>query len=456
MELKKNHESKLWIMFMKYLIAITLATLVLILISFEALLKCINAQIFLPANYAENYLNANMEKIRTSEPFDKTLVPNFCKYGLFDKSYHYIEGNFNNQELGYAWSYFSTEQFHSPMFYKVITRKNEICIIQYDLKIHFANDFLNQLFPNPEITFIYLLLLCILIIFFLLAFYFAKQLKKQLLPLIKAAEKIQEKDLDFNMSYCKIKEFNDVLHSMDEMKNALSTSLKREWLLEEKKNSHISSLAHDIKTPLTIIKGNAQLLLEEDLPEDLKEYVMSIDGKTDVIENYIKLLIQTAQSKMPEGMSLKTINLASWIEDISKEALSLGKTKEVKIKFTKTHIPLQFYTDPIQLSRAVMNIIKNGIEHTNPYHQVTLNFIGYEKHLEIIIEDEGKGFSSAALKYGTDQFFTESQARLDNHYGLGLYIADTIVKNLHGTLTLYNKSDKGAVVKLSLPFLLNE
>ncbi|HCL03930.1 MAG TPA: hypothetical protein DHW61_16240 [Lachnoclostridium phytofermentans] len=99
------------------------------------------------------------------------------------------------------------------------------------------------------------------------------------------------------------------------------------------------------------------------------------------------------------------------------------------------------------VERAVLNLIKNAVEHTNSRKMIKLYFECLENKLVISVEDFGKGFTSEALKYAKNQFYTEKSERSEEHYGLGMYFASNVAEKYNGSITYYNKPDQtGAMV----------
>lgn len=128
-----------------------------------------------------------------------------------------------------------------------------------------------------------------------------KILNRSLEPLLADIDSINKEDLyDFSKKTAEaklssIKEIAKVQQAFEEMKNALSNSLKAEWEGEQRKRENIRALAHDIKTPLTVIRGNAELL-EEDA-EDAEELSRAIVRGCDRIQGYISLLMEQSDEK---------------------------------------------------------------------------------------------------------------------------------------------------------------
>ena len=107
-----------------------------------------------------------------------------------------------------------------------------------------------------------------LLVIIILTARFAKNLRTQLTPLFEATAEVSKQNLDFEVGHAKIKEFEDVLASFSDMKDNLKISLERQWKTEQTQKELIAALAHDLKTPLTVIQGNADLLTETNLDDE--------------------------------------------------------------------------------------------------------------------------------------------------------------------------------------------
>ena len=451
MDLKRCHKIGLWSMFIKYLL--TLFVGIIILGSFYTIAFSFSMSngIILPANYAEKQIVKNKEAISKSNPFDSSLIPHTCNYGLFDKSYNYLEGNFNKDTIEDAKLFLRQSEDYQKR-YIVVERDKEICVIQYDISAHFAAPLLHQMFPSLElIVVISFFLMCIFLVIGT-ALLFAKKLKKELAPVLEATQQIKEKRLEFEVKSSKIQEFNDVLNSIRDMKIALAESLKKEWETEERRKEHISALAHDIKTPLTVIKGNAELLMEEIITPDMKEYIECIDRSSDQIENYICLLIEATRGQVGLEMKVGPIKARDFAKQIIEESTTLCRSYQIHLMKQVSVTDKILMIDQQSISRAVLNVVKNALEHTDKKKEIRLSFLEEAHALTIQIEDFGSGFTKEALKKATQQFFTQNVARTGTHYGLGLYMTRQVVEGHGGKLTYTNKENgEGALVTIKLP-----
>ncbi len=257
MEIKKT--ISIFRLFLEHLIGFLVAVLALILIVMIAVFIAFQSGFVLQANATELKLNQLEETIRTH--FDEQALPLHCQYILIDQSGNVIESDMSDQELAKTKAALSTGQKAYYDFYKEIAQDNgNIVLIKYDMLAHFSNPLLHKIIPNPELLLIGLLLIIIIVFALITALKFSRTLKKNLVPINLATEKIKAQDLDFDIKPTEITEFNASLSTIDKLKAALADSLHLQWHEEEQRKLQLSALAHDIKTPLTIIKGNTELL----------------------------------------------------------------------------------------------------------------------------------------------------------------------------------------------------
>lgn len=445
MEMKKKKEVTLFWMFLRRVIFMAAAIGTEIIVFVLAFSIGLNTGFILPANYAENYLKQQEKNIVESMPFDSSCIPETCSYGLFDG-----EGNYQNGNLKEKWQekaqavIAGTKEL--PGNWCLFERADGFCVVKYDLSAHFANPVWDRLIPNAEAGVILLFLFLFVLIVLWNSLRFGKQLKAEINPLLEEISKVKERELICEPKSSKIKELNDVLAALNDMETALSESLQSEWETEHRRKENIAAIAHDIKTPLTVIKGNAELMKEETDIDEIYSQVDVVIQNADKIQNYIGLLMEEANGRVGSDERKETA-LSALIGDMEKQSRNLCESKNVAVTVVKPEIDLCVTADSVLIQRAVMNLVSNAVEYTDKEKGIKLCF-SYEKPmLRIEIEDFGKGFSEAALKHATEQLFTERKERSGGHYGMGMYFADNVAKQYDGKLQIRNKEmQQGAVV----------
>lgn len=408
------------------------------------------------ANYSEHSTKNLVPVIAATPNLADVQLPMGCRYLVLDKNYQMIETSLDGDDLVRAMDYAISGKINENINkqYLLVTRENEYVVLQYYIGSQFTNEWFYEHFPSPEI------LLCVLIgincsaVCVILTAKFAKNVRAQLSPLFEATEQVAQQNLDFEIGHSKIKEFEDVLRSFSDMKDNLKASLEKQWKAEQLQREQIAALAHDLKTPLTVIQGNIDLISETELDDEQRLYAGYITESSEQIGVYIKTLIDLSRTVAGYQLNLVKIEMADYMGQIETQAGSLCHTKGICLHMeTETDLGT-LGADKLLLERAIMNIIGNALDYSPPKGTVYVEARKADDFLEISITDEGSGFTPEALHHAQEQFFMENKSRTSNlHFGMGLYITSSIIKQHNGQLILKN-SDKtnGAQVIVRIPY----
>lgn len=449
MEIRKKNTISIYRLFLNHLIGLSISIIGLI-ISFILIVSIsFQSGFVLQANYTDVKLNQLEETL--IKGFDKNVLPPYCSYFVVDVNGDIIDSNMTNNDIKKTKSYLLTNKKAYYDFYKEISQDSgNIIIIKYDMLAHFSNPILHKIIPYPEFFMLIVLFGFIILFAVITALKFSKKLKQNLNSIITATEKIGNQDLNFDITPTKILEFNSVLNTIDELKFALSASLKEQWNTEQQKKSQLSALAHDIKTPLTVIKGNAELLAESDSSKENKELISFIQSSSDIIEKYLELLMSVVNNNSIQ-IDKKIVSLKDFLYNVSTEAVALCKTRNIEFKLNNKVECDTMYADSELLKRALINIIDNAVRYSDTNSQIYFSVSENESYIIFDITDSGNGFTEESLKKATQEFFTEDTSRTNNHYGLGLSFAKAIADIHHGTLEIKNQIDtKGAIVSVKI------
>lgn len=457
---KSNNKKveKLRTIFIKYLslfFIMTISFALLLILSFSVLLS---SGVILPANYAEKQFNKYKEKIISSEKVTEDIIPNLYEYGVYTLDGNLISGTFNKKESKEIWNLMrdiEKKNEYTETYIKFF-KKDEVFIIKYKLVTEFVSPTLRTYLPKPEILGMIIFSIIFLIEIIILSKLFGKKLNAEMELLKNTTEKIEQQDLDFIVESSKICEINNVLFSMDKMKSALKDSLEKQWMLEENRKEQISALAHDIKTPLTIIHGNTDLLIEINENPELSEYMEYIAKGVTQIEKYINTLIDISKTEAGYVLNKEVINVSEFIEDVLIQIEALARTQNLHVEFSKQdNLPESITIDKELLFRAIMNIISNAIDYSPSQSKLYISVSLSNKYLKFVVTDCGSGFSKADLSKATEQFYTGDLSRNSkSHYGMGLYIVNNIVQKHNGILNIENSiKTGGAMVTIEIPMI---
>lgn len=214
--------------------------------------------------------------------------------------------------------------------------------------------------------------------------------------------------------------------------------------MEKERRKQISALAHDIKTPLTVVRGNTDLLLKTNQTEEQKEYTAFIQESTRQMEQYIKTLIEISKAEMGYILNKQPVNSKLFIDSMYNQISALAAFKKLSIDFHTRNLPEFFDADRDLLQRAVMNIASNAVDYSLENAKIDFSVEAIGDKIYFCIIDCGKGFSPDALKNATQQFYMADKSRTSKaHYGMGLFITKSIVEQHGGVLLLENSKETG-------------
>lgn len=452
MALIKKREHSLRTILLSYVVSLTVLSVISSLLIFY-----ISTFGVIPANQVEIDLSAVRNDIETSKVFNPDILPDGTSYVFLTREFKLKKSNMpvNLQEESLLNYQFKNAHGDKYGYFQSFERPDGIVIVNYQLSPRYRNEWLNQHFPNANLMINGSMMVSILLIFIVLTLFYAHKLRQQLRPILWATEKIAEQDLDFQTSQSTIKEFNQVLSGLDHMRVALRDSLMENWKAEKDKQNQISALTHDLKTPLTVARGNAELLAMTTLDEEQTDLLEHFQKGIAQVDSYVQELSELNKTSLKKTLKLEDISVREFVEDIYDQTLSLAQTKQINVVFDKKEIEKEIigHWDRPLLNRAIMNIVSNAVEHTPSGSQLTLFTKIASDEFKFICLDSGPGFSLESLEKATQLFYQEDKSRQSrNHSGLGLTIANDIVRLHHGSLSLSNDHTTcGAKVTIILP-----
>lgn len=447
---------KLRSIFMRYIFTVAGGILFIIAINVGLYMFCINTEVIIPVMNIEDRIADAAEEIQTSKFFDTADIPNFCDYGVYTPAGVFQCGSLSEDTANTFWEEATTngKNIIPPYRVRVIERVDDVVLLRYRLTSQFNNTTLRRICPASDLLLVGLIIIEIVVLLFLVSHWFGKYTGRKIDKLLSVTQKIEKQDLDFKIESSGIFEVDRALFALEHLKQALKNSLVEQWQADKLRQDQISALAHDLKTPLTIIRGNTELLYDTVLTDNQKECADYIEGSVVQMQDYVETLINMTKAKENFSFCRQNVKLSPLLQEIHTQAKGLCAAKNIHLEWEENFNQEYILADSEQLIRAFANVLSNAIEHT-PAGK-TVFFDVYEKDSSIIcsITDTGNGFSPEALKRGTEQFYMDEQSRHSkSHYGIGLYVANSIITQHDGHLILSNSEKTGgAQVIIKIPY----
>ena len=441
--------------FWKFLCMLLIGLIGAVVIPFSLILAGTSTGLITYADYSERSAKNLVPVIAATPDLTDVQLPMGCKYLVLDKNYQVTETTLEGDDLDRAMEYAISGKINTNLNkqYLLVTRENEYVVLQYYIGSQFTNEWLYEHFPSPEILLYILIAINCIAVCVILTAKFAKNMRAQLSPLFEATRQVAGQNLDFEVGHSKIKEFEDVLCSFANMKDNLKISLERQWKTEQTQKEQIAALAHDLKTPLTVIQGNADLLTETNLDDEQRLYAGYVVESSGQMQSYIQTLIDISRAAVGYQLHIESIDLPAFMQHLFGYMESLCRTKEIRLQMNTVSLPQMLKFDRVLIERAIMNVISNGLDYSPQGGTLYVDVQSNNGFVEISVTDEGTGFSKEALCHAQERFYMGDQSRNSKlHFGMGLYITNSIMEQHNGQLILENsKETGGAKVTMKLP-----
>ena len=282
--------------------------------------------------------------------------------------------------------------------------------------------------------------------------HFAGLLRRDAALLTAATGAIAARRLDVPLDGgARVRELGESLAAMEQLRQALARSLSEQWAMEQERTQALAALAHDLKTPLSIVSGSAELLEEDALSPAQRERVDAILRSAGRIRDYMEQLrALTAAGGPAEVGGRATAELSALAEGWAAAGRGLCAPRGLRFSLDcPASRPWTLFRS--ELDRAVLNLLDNAARFTPEGGAVRLSAYVEEAVLTVAVEDSGPGFSPEALARAGRGFYTGDASRpREGHMGMGLTFARQTARRHGGTLELSN-TGRGARAALTLP-----
>lgn len=270
--------------------------------------------------------------------------------------------------------------------------------------------------------------------------FYRNRLKKPLAELRTASEKIANNDLDFSIDYDNNDELGQLCASFEIMRTTLADNFSKMWRQVEERKALNAAFAHDLRTPLTVLKGYNEMLQASENPQT--QETATIMGKhISRMESYVSSMsnLRRMEDAQPEYKLIDLQTVASSLYDSAKIVCA----KNGKELILQNDMPVsQLSLDGAFVSQVSNNLISNAVRYART--AVTISFALRDNGLLLSVSDDGKGFDKNGLQKATSPYYTE-ESNHSEHFGLGLYICKLLCEHHNGYLKIENTASGAKV-----------
>lgn len=383
----------------------------------------------------------------TADTFDSLQISDLCRWAVVQND-TVLQTNMDDRHLKIALNAFHGGSGNPGYQYDVKMADGSFCLLQYDYATPYADPALRDTLPDFQTC--YILLLAVLILVWLgwqthctVRVFAAETARLHRAVDAIAAQQPERIDADG----ARLREFSATLHAMQTMGRELTNSLQSQWRMEQQRAEQIAALTHDLKTPLSIIQGNADLLAEDALSADQQTQVEAILRGTDRAQQYLAAL-RTACAPPATGETFSSHTLVS---ELAETARALCAPAGVQLILNEQWQGT-LCAAKCDLLRAAENLLDNAVRYTPRGGTVTLLVTKEKQDFVLRVTDTGPGFTPEALAKAGEMLYTDAARSDAAHQGLGLYFARKVAQSHGGVLVLSNlPAAHGACAELRLP-----
>lgn len=265
-----------------------------------------------------------------------------------------------------------------------------------------------------------------------------------------AMQKIAEGNLDYSLSTEEKGEFGDLFRNYEDMRLRLKESTEEKVQGERQSKELISNISHDLKTPITAIKGYVEGLMDgvADTPEKMDRYVRTIYNKAmdmDRLINELTFYSGIDSNRIP--YNFHRINVGEYFRDCVEEVGLELESKNIRLNYSNVVDPAtRIIADPEQLKRVINNIVSNSIKYMDKAQGVIdIRILDEIDSIQVEIEDNGKGIAAKDLSNIFERFFRTDASRNSSKggSGIGLSIVKKIIEDHGGYIWATSKENEG-------------
>ena len=287
----------------------------------------------------------------------------------------------------------------------------------------------------------------------LLIFWIYRAIMRPLGKMQVAAKNIRDGNLDFELEAESEDELGSLCRDLEQMRCRLKDNAEEKIKFDRENKELISNISHDLKTPVTAIKGYAEGIMDgvADTPEKMERYIRTIYNKAnemDTLINELTLYTKIDTNRIPYNFNTLSVNayFDDCVEDLSIEL----ESKNVEFGyFNYVEGSVKVIADAEQIKRVIHNIVNNSLKYMDkPKGKINLRVKDVGDFIQVELEDNGKGIAAKDLPNIFDRFYRTDASRNSSKggSGIGLSIVKKIIEEHGGKIWATSREETGTTM----------
>lgn len=284
-----------------------------------------------------------------------------------------------------------------------------------------------------------------------------KDIYRPLKELSTAMQHIAEGDFEFRMTNMRQDEMGLLFENYEQMRLQLKESEEEKEQNEKKSKELVSNISHDLKTPITSIKGYVEGIMDgvADTPEKMDKYIKTIYNKANDMDRLINELTTYSgidSNKIPYHFHI--LNISDYFSDCVEEVGLDLESRNISLIFTNlVSTDTCVVADPEQLKKVINNIISNSVKYMgHDKGVIDIRILDEGESVKVEIEDDGKGIAAKDIGNIFERFYRTDSSRnsLQGGSGIGLSIVKKIIEDHGGYVWATSRVGEGTCMHFVL------
>lgn len=223
--------------------------------------------------------------------------------------------------------------------------------------------------------------------------------------------------------------------------------------LENMRTEFVANVSHELKTPLTSIRGFAETLKEVDDDETKKKFLTIINEEAERLTTLISDILLLSQIEHKQEFKKEVFNVNKAIEDVFYLMKNTGEQKQVHVSIVGDEIP-NILGDKDKFKQMLINLVDNAIKYSEAFDTVVITKIIYDTYFKVIVEDSGMGIAKEYIPRLFERFYRvdKARSRAKGGTGLGLAIVKHIIIGFNGSIDVESTLGVGTKFIITIPY----
>ncbi|MFE6586127.1 ATP-binding protein, partial [Bacillus mobilis] len=279
-------------------------------------------------------------------------------------------------------------------------------------------------------------------------FVFSRVITEPLIKMKRATEKMSKLNKPIQLGIKRNDELGSLAKTIEDLSSEL-TYMKKE------RNEFLASVAHELLTPLTYMKGYAKVAKRDSLTkEEREEYLQIIEDETDSVTDLVQDLFMLVQLEQHQFVIKKQkVLLRPFLERMVEKTKTTLTNKQMQLHvYCKED--LEVYIDERRMEQVMLNLLHNAYQHSPENTSITIRVLTETDYFTISVQDEGEGIPVEDIPHIFDRFYRvdKSRTRATGGKGIGLAVAKEIVELHNGSILVTSQLGVGTNFIIELPF----